>query len=191
MRNRKKERIIIWLILIISIIVSMSSCKTKTLVVHDMITDTLTVHTHDTVTVHDRVVQVSVPLPQTNLQDVTHDTLSVLTDGLYKSIAKVKNGILFHFLSTIPGAKIDAPVTVHDTITKHYSDTVNKSNQIKTITKYVKQPLSKWQSFIMDLGYFLFTLLLVAVVGGTFYLCKKFNIPSIIMSFIKKLIIHG
>lgn len=191
MIDRKKGRVIAWIIILLVIIVSMSSCKTKTVVMHDLITDTLTVHTHDTVTVHDRIVRVSVPLPQTQLQDITKDTVSVLTDGLYKSIAKVKNGILSHFLSTIPGAKVDAPVTVHDTDTKHYSDTVNKSNQIKTITKYVKQPLSKWQSFIMDLGYALFTLLLVAVVGGAFYLCKKFNIPSIVIGFIKKIFIHG
>lgn len=188
MRNKKKERAIIWLILIISILVSMSSCKTKTLIMHDTITDTLTVHTHDTVTIHDRVVNVQVPLPIVKLQNATKDSTSILVDGRYKSIAKLRNGILFHSLFTLPGAKVSGQVNVKDTTTVHYSDKQQSVNRQHNTIKYVKvkQPLSTWQKVIMFLGYIMFTILLVAVVGFAYYMGKKFNIGTII----RKLIFH-
>ena len=188
MRYLKKTRFIVWLIIVLSVICSMCGCKTKTLVMHDVVTDTLMINTHDTVKVHDRVVNVQVPLPIVNLQNATKDSTSILVDGRYKSIAKLKNGILFHSLFTLPGANVSAPVTVKDTTIAHYSDKQHSVNKQKTITKYVKvkQPLSTWQKVIMFLGYIMFTILLVAVVGFAYYMGKKFHIISII----RKLIIH-
>ena len=184
----KQKKFLIWLIIVLSVICSMCGCKTKSIVMHDVVTDTLMINTHDTVKVHDRVVDVQVPLPIVKLQNATKDSTSILVDGRYKSIAKLRNGILFHSLFTLPGASVSGQVNVKDTTTVHYSDKQHSVNQQHNITKYVKvkQPLSTWQKVIMFLGYIMFTILLVAVVGFAYYMGKKFHIISII----RKLIIH-
>lgn len=188
MWESKKGRIALLLIVVLSIACSFCSCKTKSIVLHDVVNDTLIVSTHDTVKVHDRVVDVQVPLPIVELQNATKDSTSILVDGRYKSIAKLRNGILFHSLFTLPGAKVSGQVNVKDTTTVHYSDKQQSVNRQHNITKYVKvkQPLSTWQKVIMFLGYIMFTILLVAVVGFAYYMGKKFKIGTIV----RKLIFH-
>lgn len=187
MWESKKGRIALLLIVVLAIACSFCSCKTKSIALNDVVNDTLIVSTHDTIKVHDRVVDVQVPLPIVKLQNATKDSTSILTNGYCTSIAKLRNGILYHSLLTLPGAKVSGQVNVKDTTITHYSDKQHSVDRQHNTIKYVKvkQPLSTWKKVIMFLGYIMFTIILVAVVGFAYYMGKKFSVLSII----KKLII--
>lgn len=99
---------------------------TKELVVKQ---DTTQVETTTTTTINQRLVEVEIPLPQTNLQTTTHDTTSTLEDDYYISTASVKDRILRHTLQSKPPAKLKGSVLVNDTTREKTIDTKQVSNQ--------------------------------------------------------------
>lgn len=182
---------IILLLLIASAICT--SCKTQYVPVKYVHTDVKQVENHDTIIANQRTVNVDVPLPVVKLMNVTKDTISVLQNGLYKSVASIKDGILSHMIETLPGAKLKAKVQVGDTTKIHNSSVKeNKSDSIPVpypVTKYVEKKLSWWQKTIMKVGYVGLVAIVIALVYGCVKFYKKFNIASIISKIIMILLL--
>ena len=131
----KKVKMIIGITLLLIIASAICSCKTtKYVTVPEYHSDTVRVSTHDTIKVTQHAQDVSVPLPIVYLSNTTKDTVSVLKDGLYKSTASIKDGLLHHSLYTLPNAKVDAKVNVTDTTKIH-----NK-NVSTTKSDYISKP---------------------------------------------------
>ena len=96
---------------------------------------------------------------------VTKDTASVLENTYAKSEARVEAGMLRHTLETKPH-KVYVPVTtvVHDTVT------ITKQAEKVVVTEKVNY-LTRWQSFMIVLGYIIGGLLLLIVIG---WIVKRF-----------------
>ena len=121
----KKVKYIIAIILLLIIASAICSCKTKYVTVPEYHSDTVRISSHDTIIVKQHAENVSVPLPTVYLSNVTKDTVSTLTDGLYKSVASIKDGLLHHYLYTLPNAKINTKVQANDTVKIHNIKTDN------------------------------------------------------------------
>ena len=116
---------IIGIILLLIIASAICSCKTtKYVTVPEYHSDTVRISSHDTIIVTQHAQNVSVPLPTVYLSNTTKDTVSILTDGLYRSKASIKDGLLHHSICTLPNAKVDAKVNAKDT-TKIHHDAIN------------------------------------------------------------------
>lgn len=169
-----EKRIII--IALLSLI--MTGCSRKTFThmetVHDTLTvtrtDTVTYHRTDTVRIIQRVVDVAVDVPTSNLYRETKDTVSVLDNGLYKSVARIVNGTLSHSLQSVDGAKIQGKAAVADTVTISKELTAEKSAdntlRSKSADKYVyrEKQLSPWQQFVLRVGTFAVSVSFLAIV---------------------------
>lgn len=145
---------VILVLLIISFVVP--SCRA-----HKTAIETATITRHDTVRVdsvviRDRIVPIEVQLPGTTQYvevNISHDTTSVLEDGLYRSTATVRDGKLLHSLATKPGAKLTAKAHVQDTLRTSRRNT--NSDKLRTVYKTeIKEVnrLFKWQKFLMCVG---------------------------------------
>lgn len=163
------------------------SCKTTQYVpIKEVHSDLKIVDNHDTVISNQRTVNVDVPLPVVKLKNITKDTVSVLTDGLYRSVASVKDGILSHMLETLPNAKLKSNVQVQDTTKIHNNST--KESRVDSIPvpypvykdKYIDKKLSWWQTLALDMGYVVIGAVLLAIVYFIVKLWKKFNVTKII-----------
>ena len=134
--------VIVLALLIFSIVVS---CRTTRIVTQTVTTtDTVTVR-HDSIIIRQRIDTVEIPVPlsaQVIEIPIEHDTVSVLQDKYYTSVAAVANGRLRHALRSNPGASLSGPAVVHDTI-KVYVDSTMVNNQQSVATseeREVKKP---------------------------------------------------
>ena len=129
---KSKIGTIIAVILLLLIASAICSCKSvKYVPLREYHSDTVRISSHDTILVTQHVQNVSVPLPTVYLSNTTKDTVSILTDGLYRSKASIKDGLLHHSLCTLPNAKVDAKVNAKDT-TKIHHDAIN-ANRVDSI----------------------------------------------------------
>ena len=113
----KKVKYIIAIILLLLIASAVCSCKsTQYVPTKEVRIDTIRIVSHDTVKITQHSVPVSVQVPTVYLSNTTKDTVSTLTDGLYKSVASVKDGLLHHSLFTLPNAKLDTNIQASDTL---------------------------------------------------------------------------
>ena len=142
-------------------------------------TDTFLLHRSDTVRIIMRQEEVSIDVPKTNLLKETRDTVSVLSNELYVSVAKWVNGTLSHSLYSLPGAKISGKVIVGDT-TRISNETQSHNSENTTAkthngTKYVykEKQLSQWQRWKMDFGGWAMGVLAVLVI---LFVLRLFNI---------------
>ena len=165
------KKVIIFLGLALLALTAVSSCRTtKYIPVREYHSDTIRVSSHDTIIVRQHAENVSVPLPTVYLSNVTKDTLSVLKDGLYKSVASIKNGLLYHSLYTLPGAKVDATVNAKDTIKVHH-DAFNASSEDSIKVPYpvvqskIVYELHWWQKIPFYIG-------LLAIILGLIYIVR-------------------
>lgn len=126
--------------------------------------DTLRIVSHDTVKITGRLVPVSLPLPEYYKQQVTHDTSSVLENGLYRSIASFHDGMLTHTLENLPGAAIEGKAAVHDTIRITTHDKEHKHYREKPKVVYKEKELSWIEKAAMKTGFVAFCLALISVV---------------------------
>lgn len=176
----KKVKYIIAVILLLLIASAICSCKTtKFAPTKEVRIDTIRIVSHDTIKITQHSVPVSVPLPTVYLSNVTKDTVSTLTDGLYKSVASIKDGLLHHNLCTLPNAKLDAKVNAKDTTKIHHDAiNVNRVDSIRAPYPVVKDKivyaLHWWQKPFYYLGF------IAAIIIGIY----------IIMYLIKKGILH-
>lgn len=146
------------LLLFILPILLMVSCRTTKNVETLRVVDSVYVHDSiwqkDTIRITQRPDTIKVEVPRSYMSNSTRDTLSFLSDGIYKSSAWVKNGILHHTLQSIEGAIIKGTTIRSDTTkisssgNKNISKNVNKNTEIK----YVEKPLKKWQKFMIWLS---------------------------------------
>ena len=122
----KKVKYIIAIILLLIIASAVCSCKsTQYVPLREVRIDTVRMSSHDTIIVTQHVQNVSVPLPTVYLSNTTKDTVSILTDGLYRSKASIKDGLLHHSLYTLPNAKVNTNVQANDTLKTHNIKTDN------------------------------------------------------------------
>ena len=122
----KKVKYIIAIILLLLIASAVCSCKsTQYVPIKEVRVDTIKIVSHDTIKITQHSVPVSVPLPTVSLSNATKDTVSTLTDGLYKSVASIKDGLLHHSLYTLPNAKVNTNVQASDTFKIHNIKTDN------------------------------------------------------------------
>lgn len=126
--------------------------------------DTLRIVSHDTVKITGRLVPVSLPLPEFYKQQVTHDTSSVLENGLYRSMASFHDGMLTHTLESLPGAVIEGKAAVHDTIRITTHDKEHKHYREKPKVVYKEKELSWIEKAAMKTGFVAFCLALISVV---------------------------
>lgn len=171
----KKVKMIIGIILLLIIASAVCSCKTtKYVTVPEYHSDTVRISSHDTIIVKQHAEIVSVPLPTVYLSNVTKDTVSTLKDGLYKSVASIKDGLLHHSLFTLPNAKLDTKVNANDTTKIHHNAlNINRVDSIRVpypVTKTIEVHSMYWyQKIFMWIG----IACLVSVIG---YLVIKFRI---------------
>ena len=126
--------------------------------------DTLRIVSHDTVKITGRLVPVSLPLPEFYKQQVTHDTSSVLENGLYRSMASFHDGMLTHTLESLPGAVIEGKAAVHDTIRITTHDKEHKHYREKPKVVYKEKELSWVEKATMKTGFVAFCLALISIV---------------------------
>ena len=165
----KKVKYIIAIILLLIIASAICSCKTKYVTVPEYHSDTVRISSHDTIIVKQHAENVSVPLPTVYLSNVTKDTVSTLTDGLYKSVASIKDGLLHHYLYTLPNAKLDTKVNANDTTKIHHNAlNINRVDSIRVpypVTKTIEvHSMYLYQKIFMWVGIVCFSICLIWLV---------------------------
>lgn len=164
------------LLLIIMLAAILMGCSRKVyLPIETVRTDTLRVETHDTLKVNQRPMTVSIALPQTHMERTTGDTTSTLQNGLYRSTAVIRNGLLYHSLETLPGATVTGQVTVADTTRTTGTKQLEKSNTTrkKTVTVEVEKKLTMVQQVALWTGYVIWSVVMVLLTGvGIYWLIK-------------------
>lgn len=139
-----------------------SACSHKVYVpVESISTDTLHVVSYDTIRVTERLAPVSLLLPEYHQGRATKDSVSVLQNTLYRSTARIHNGVLTHILESLPGAEIKGLTTVRDTthITIHDKD--HKQYKEKPKIVYKEKELSWIQKRAMETGVIAFGVLMM------------------------------
>lgn len=155
-----------WVLVLFSMLFIFSCKTTKYVPVREYHSDTIRISSHDTIIVKQHAESVSVPLPSVYISNVTKDTVSVLKDGLYKSVASIKDGLLHHSLFTLPNAKVDAKVNATDSTTiHHYALNINRVDSIRVPYPVVKDKivyqLHWWQKGPYYLGWVAILALLI------------------------------
>ena len=139
-----------------------SACSHKVYVpVESVSTDTLHVVSHDTIRVTERLTPVSLLLPEYHQERATKDSVSVLQNALYRSTARIHNGILTHILESLPGAKVEGLTTVHDTIRITIHDKDHKQYKEKPQIIYKEKNLSWIEKRAMETGFIAFGVLVI------------------------------
>lgn len=171
---------IIAVILLLLIASAVCSCTTtKYIPQKEVRIDTIKIVSHDTVKITQHSVPVSVPLPTVKLSNVTKDTVSTLTDGLYKSVASIKDGLLYHSLCTLPNAKVNTDVQANDTLKTHNIKTDNiKIDSIPKPYPVVKEKIVYELHWWQKIPYYIGIVTIIAI------------LVYIIMWAIKKGLIH-
>ena len=152
----------LWLILTA---LACAGCSHKVYVpVENVSRDTLRIVSRDTVKITERLVPVSLRLPEYYKQQVTRDTSSVLENGLYRSVASLHDGMLTHKLENLPGAAIEGKSAVHDTIRITMHDKEYKHYREKPKVVYKEKELSWVEKAAMKTGFVAFCLALISIV---------------------------
>ncbi len=140
--------------LILSIV--LAGCRTTRTVTETVTkTDTVTIR-RDSIIIRHRIDTVTLTLPvsaQTIEMPIEHDTVSVLQDKYYTSVAAVENGRLRHALRSNPGASLSGAAVVHDTIKVYVDSTMinNNQNVATTEEKEVNKP-PWWMKMLAWIG---------------------------------------
>lgn len=164
------------LLLITLLVATLLGCSRKVYIpVETVRADTLVVETHDTVRVIQRAVPVSLAVPETHLESVTPDTTDTLSNGLYRSVAGRRNGMLFHLLESLPGARLEGTAVMADTTRTADRNQTRKSDssQKKTVTVEVERKLTLIQTVALGTGYVVWSVVLALLTGiGIYWMVK-------------------
>lgn len=133
--------------------------------------------TKDSIVIQERIVEVEVPVPVTDIERVVPaDTASVIDNGLFTSTASVQDGMLHHTLRSNPRATVTGSAAVRDTTKtsdKYLNIYVNDQEQ-RTDTVYTNVLTVPQKVFVCvgkgTLG-ILFAAILIFL--GRFYLKKR------------------
>lgn len=131
--------------------------------------DSVIVHVKDTVILRDTVIMVEVP--QESDKAILPDTdTSYLQTSLAESWAFAKNGQIHHSLRNKSEMLLPVKVKYVDRARIEKSEQIAWRQIVETVE--VEKELSRWQNFIMTLGYSF----LIAVVGWLMWKLSKFFI---------------
>lgn len=159
-----KSLAFIFLVLLAALLLSiiLSGCRTTRTVTQTVIkTDTVTVQ-RDSIIIRQRIDTVEIPLPMSAQMievPIDGDTMSVLSDRYYTSMAAVTNGRLRHTLTSNPGASLSGAAVVHDTIKIFVDSTMINNQRNVATTKEVTPSKPPW---LMRILFYV----LVAVIAG-------------------------
>lgn len=148
-KNIFKTIIFILVIILLGLLASIafSGCRSTRIVTQTVTsTDTVTVR-HDSIIIRQRIDTVEIPVPvsaQSVEMPIEHDTVSVLQDKYYTSVAAVANGRLRHALRSNPGASLSGPAVVHDTIKVYVDSTMVNNQQSVAITEQKEVKKHPW-----------------------------------------------
>lgn len=135
--------------LIFAIFTILTSCGPARVVTESQ-RDSVVIHVRDSVYVRDTIVMVEIPVESgTNVLPDT-DT-SYLHTSLAESRACVKEGKLHHTLRNKSEMLLPVKVQYIDRARSEKTTEIGWRNIVETVE--VEKELSKWQSFIMTLGY--------------------------------------
>ena len=143
------------LLLFVLPILLMVSCRTTKSAETLRVVDSVYVHDsiwqRDTIRITQRPDTIRVEVPRSYM---ANSTLSFLSDGIYKSSAWLKNGVLHHTLQNIDGATIKGTTIRSDTtkISSSGNKNISKNVTKNTETRYVDKPLKKWQKSMIWLS---------------------------------------
>ena len=151
-------RLVLWLAIIIAVVLlsTLAGCRTtKTITETVTRTDTVTVN-RDSIIIRERIDTVEIALPASSQVieiPIEHDTVSMLTDRYYTSIAAVFGGRLRHTLRSNPGATLTGAATVHDTVKVYVDSTmINSHSNHSEIKEVPVNRLYWWQKALMFIG---------------------------------------
>lgn len=135
-------------ILLLALMVCVACGPTK--IVTEFQRDSVTVYVRDSVFVRDTIVNVEIPAESgTNVLPDT-DT-SFLSTSLAESRAFIENGRLHHTLRNKSEMLMPVKVQYVDRVRSKQKDSIVSKKIVETIE--VEKELSRWQNFIMSLGY--------------------------------------
>ena len=136
------------IILLLAFMVCVACGPTK--VVTEFQRDSVTVYVRDSVFVRDTVVMAQIPAESG--ANVLPDTdTSFLSTSLAESRAFVENGRLHHTLRNKSEMLLPVKVQYVDRVRSEQKDSIVSKKIVETIE--VEKELSRWQNFIMSLGY--------------------------------------
>ena len=152
-------RVVFWLALVaagVLLLFAVVGCRTTRIITQtETRTDTVTVK-RDSIIIHERIDTVEIALPQSSQVieiPIEHDTVSVLADRYYTSVAAVFDGRLRHSLRSNPGATLTGAATVHDTVKVYVDSTmINNQHQHSEIKEVPVNRLYWWQKALMFIG---------------------------------------
>ena len=167
---------IIFLSLFVSCLLMMSCRTQQQTVIEKTQHDTVTV-TKDSAVLHERIVNVEVPVPEIQIERVVpEDTISVIDNGIFISTARLEDGFLYHSLKTKANAKLSGSVQVADTTHTQGSSVsiTNTSDKQKEVIKEVNV-LTTTQSFFITIGKIASGVIIATILifFGRFYLKKR------------------
>lgn len=112
--------------------------------------DSVIVHVHDSILIRDTIVMVGIPAESG--ESVLPDTdTSYLETSLAESRAFVENGRLYHTLRNKSEMLLPVKVQYVDRARVESKESIGWRTIVETIE--VEKELSRWQNFIMSMGY--------------------------------------
>ena len=135
-------------ILFLAIMVCVSCGPTK--VVTDFQRDSVYVYVQDTVMIRDTIVQAQIP-DESGANILPDSDTSFLRTSVAESEAFVKDGLLHHTLRNRSDMLLPVKVQYMDRARTEKTSHIGWKQIVETIE--VEKELSRWQNFIMSLGY--------------------------------------
>jgi hypothetical protein len=95
-----------------------------------------------------REVEIRIPHPVEREVNMTPDTTSTLQTSLARSVAELRDGLLYHMLENRQDTTPSTMIPVKDT-----KEIIYRDREVEKVIPYpVPTPLTKWQKFRMDVG---------------------------------------
>jgi hypothetical protein len=136
------------IILLLALMVCVACGPTK--VVTEFQRDSVTVYVRDSVFVRDTIVKVEIPT-ESGANILPDTDTSYLATSLAESRAFIENGRLHHTLRNKSEMLLPVKVQYIDRARVESKDSIGWRTIVETIE--VEKELSRWQNFIMSLGY--------------------------------------
>lgn len=135
-------------ILLLAIMVCVSCGPAK--VVTEFQRDSVIVHVRDSVFVRDTVVMADIPA-ESGANVLPYSDTSFLQTSLAESKAFIENGRIYHTLRNKSELLLPVKVQYVDRVRSEKKDNIGWRRIVETVE--VEKELSRWQNFVMALGY--------------------------------------
>lgn len=135
--------------LLILLAVALTSCAPAKILTESQ-RDSVIVHVRDSVFVRDTVVMAAVPA-ESGANILPDTDTSFLSTSLAESRAFIENGQLRHTLRNRSEKLLPVKVQYIDHVRSEKTDALSWRQIVQTVE--VEKELSKWQQFVMNLGY--------------------------------------